>query len=208
MSSKREQKPRKLTDKQRLFVEEYLCSWNATQAAIKAGYSKKTAAIIGFENLRKPNIRALIEQRLGESAMTANEVLKRLSDQARASLLPFVQITSDGFVFFDFSHPDAKNFFHLIKKIKTKRSRQLLGQGEESSEWEHEWVEVELYDAQSALVQLGRYHALFTDRIESRNLDLTKLTDHQLERLAQGDDLYDILTDPGPGGAGTPETGE
>jgi len=45
-----------LTNKQKLFVEYYLLDWNATQAAIKAGYSKKTAKEIGCENLTKPNI--------------------------------------------------------------------------------------------------------------------------------------------------------
>ena len=47
---------KKLTDKQQRFVEEYLIDLNATQAAIRAGYSKKTAEVIGYENLRKPQI--------------------------------------------------------------------------------------------------------------------------------------------------------
>lgn len=55
-----------LTAKQALFVKEYLVSFNATSAAIKAGYSEKTAQIIGFENLRKP----MIAEALSE-AMTA-----------------------------------------------------------------------------------------------------------------------------------------
>lgn len=155
----------KLTNKQKIFVEEYLVSWNAADAALKAGYAPKYARQTGYENLTKPYIKQRIEDRLAESAMSANEVLKRLSDQARASLLPFVEITPDGFVYFDFSHPDAKNYFHLIKKIKTKRVRQITG-GKDAEEWENEWVEVELYDAQSALVQLGRHHSLFTDNIK------------------------------------------
>lgn len=50
-----------LTQKQSLFVAEYLIDLNATQAAIRAGYSTKTAAVIGFENLTKPNIQAAID---------------------------------------------------------------------------------------------------------------------------------------------------
>ena len=156
----------KLTNKQKLFVEEYLISWNAADAALKAGYSPKTAKQTGYENLTKPYLKAKIEERLAESAMSANEVLKRLSDQARASLLPFIKITADGFIYFDFSHPDAKNYLHLIKKIKTKRVRQITGSGQNAQEWENEWVEVELYDAQAALRDLGRHHALFTDNIK------------------------------------------
>lgn len=51
----------KLTPKQKKFVQEYLKCGNATEAAIKAGYSKKTARIIGCENLTKPNIAELLE---------------------------------------------------------------------------------------------------------------------------------------------------
>jgi phage terminase small subunit len=55
-----------LTDKQRLFVQEYLIDLNATQAAIRAGYSKDTAAQIGYENLRKPEIAQAIASALAE----------------------------------------------------------------------------------------------------------------------------------------------
>ena len=51
----------KLTPKQARFVSEYLCDLNATQAAIRAGYSLKTAAVIGFENLRKPQIAEAVQ---------------------------------------------------------------------------------------------------------------------------------------------------
>jgi phage terminase small subunit len=155
-----------LTNKQRLFVEEYLQSWNATDAARKAGYSQKTAFIIGYENLRKPYIRAFIDKRLSESVMSADEALKRLSDQARASLLPFIDITDEGFVYFNFSHPEAKKYMHLIKKVKSKRTRRMEGGGKNAEMWEDEWVEVELYDAQSALEKIGKYHGLFIDRTD------------------------------------------
>ena len=55
-----------LTQKQRRFIDEYIISGNATQAAIKAGYSKKTARKIGQENLTKPDIKAAIEKRNAE----------------------------------------------------------------------------------------------------------------------------------------------
>jgi phage terminase small subunit len=50
----------KLKDKQRLFCIEYLIDFNQTQAAIRAGYSKRTAYSIGNENLKKPEIQAEI----------------------------------------------------------------------------------------------------------------------------------------------------
>jgi phage terminase small subunit len=53
----------KLTPKQKRFVDEYLIDLNATQAAIRAGYSEKTANVIGCENLMKPNIQSYIRER-------------------------------------------------------------------------------------------------------------------------------------------------
>ena len=50
-----------LTDKQAAFIREYVVDHNATQAAIRAGYSPDTAHAIGWENLRKPEIRAAID---------------------------------------------------------------------------------------------------------------------------------------------------
>jgi len=68
-----------LTDKQQRFVEEYLVDLNATQAAIRAGYSEDTARAIGSENLSKPAIAdALAEamaQRASELAIDARWVL-------------------------------------------------------------------------------------------------------------------------------------
>lgn len=55
-------KPQKLTPKQRIFCEEYCIDFNITRAAKAAGYSDKTAWVIGQENLRKPLIKSYIEE--------------------------------------------------------------------------------------------------------------------------------------------------
>ena len=77
----------KLTQKQQRFVDEYIISGNATQAAIKAGYSKKTAKQMGTENLAKPIIKAEIDRRNDEikSAKTADmqEVMEYLASVMR-----------------------------------------------------------------------------------------------------------------------------
>lgn len=56
----------KLTQKQRLFADEYIKSGNATEAALKAGYSKRTSYSIGNENLKKPEIKKYIDKKLAE----------------------------------------------------------------------------------------------------------------------------------------------
>ncbi|QBX23592.1 terminase small subunit [Streptococcus phage Javan140] len=77
----------KLTIKQKRFADEYIISANATAAAIKAGYSKKTARSIGQENLTKPDIKAYIDERLekldSEKIADQKEVLQYLSSVMR-----------------------------------------------------------------------------------------------------------------------------
>ena len=159
----------KLKPKQKAFVEAYFNNqMNATEAylSLHPKSSRAAARAHGSLMVTNGNIYAEIERRLSEQVMSANEVLKRLSDMSRANMLPFIRITDEGFTYFDFSHPDAKNYFHLIKKIKTKRTRRLEGKGENAEVWEDEWVEVELHDAQSALEKIGKYHHLFKDEVD------------------------------------------
>ena len=75
-----------LTPKQRLFVEEFLVDLNAKQAAIRAGYSEKTATEIGSENLRKPHvsdaIREAMASRSERTGITADMVVEALWEEA------------------------------------------------------------------------------------------------------------------------------
>lgn len=77
----------RLTTKQKRFCDEYLIDLNATQAAIRAGYSKKSAQVISAENLTKPLIKEYIAQRMAEkeSELIADqdEVLKYLTSVLR-----------------------------------------------------------------------------------------------------------------------------
>lgn len=74
----------KLTHKQEMFCKEYLIDLNATQAAIRAGYSEKTAAKIGSENLQKPDITKTIQQLMNKRSkkveIDADWVLKGIKD--------------------------------------------------------------------------------------------------------------------------------
>ena len=78
---------KKLTPKQAAFVNEYLVDLNAAGAARRAGYSERTAAEVGYENLRKPQIKEAIEKAIEERAehveLTANEVIEGLRREAR-----------------------------------------------------------------------------------------------------------------------------
>lgn len=83
-----------LTPKQQRFVAEYLIDLNATQAAVRAGYSAKTASSIGEQNLRKLEIASAIaeaqEKRSERTAIDADWVLKRLAEEAVADLADII----------------------------------------------------------------------------------------------------------------------
>lgn len=149
-----------INTKQRAFIEEYLRCWNATEAAKRVGYSERTARQQGSRLLSNANISAEISTAISEKAMSADEVLKRLADMARGDMGDFLDITSMGFVV-DLSGAVEKGLTHLIKKVKQRTTTSVSKDGTET---EIHDIEIELYDAQAALVQLGRKHALFTDK--------------------------------------------
>lgn len=94
----------RMTAKQKRFCDEYLIDLNATQAAIRAGYSKKTARAIGNENLMKPDIKNYIDERMAEKEKELiadqDEVLKYLTSVMRGESkaeIVVVEGCGDGF---------------------------------------------------------------------------------------------------------------
>jgi phage terminase small subunit len=86
----------KLTSKQKAFADYYIETGNATEAAIKAGYSKKTAKEMGYENLTKPHIKAYIEERMNEKdkkrIASQDEILEFLTKVVRGELTEQVPV--------------------------------------------------------------------------------------------------------------------
>lgn len=156
-----------LTNKQRIFVDHYLLCLNATEAAKRAGYSEKTAYSIGWENLRKPEIAAAVQQGLTERAMPADEVLARLAEHARGSIGAFIRTNDEG-------KPEgfslsADRPLHMVKKVTVT-----------DKGWSFE-----MYDAQSALVHIGKHHGLFTNDSDDWQAALTKMGINAADFLAQ-----------------------
>lgn len=140
-----------LTDKQRNFVEEYLVCWNATQAAKNAGYAgtQSTLRVVGHELIHHPDVRAVIEARLSEKAMIADEVIARIADVARGSMADFISV--NGHTRIDFKKAEAAGKIHLIKSYSK------AGRG---------GVRLELHDPLKALELLGKAQGLFTDKVD------------------------------------------
>lgn len=137
-----------LTVKQKLFVDEYFnTNFNGTKAAINSGYSEKTAYAIASENLRKPEIIQEVDKRLKERQLSADMVLARLSEMALSNISDFAHVETQ-------SDLAKLQNGYLIKKFKKRYYRKD----------DYEEVELELYDAQSPLINIGKQLGLFSDR--------------------------------------------
>lgn len=164
-----------LTKKQRVFVDEYLRSWNAAASARAAGYSERTADVIGYENLRKPQIAAEIERRLAELKMSADEALLRTADIARGDLSAWLD--EDGNV--DIAALKASGKGHLLKKYKvTRRTRKT----KDGDELETTVTEIELYPADAAHDKLLRHLGLYNDQVR-----VTTWQDEVVDLLRRGE---------------------
>ena len=150
-----------LTKKQRVFIDEYVKCWNASEAARRAGYSKKTAYSIGQENLNKPEIKLEIDDRLASIRMSSDEVLKEFTDIARSDMGDFV----DQNLCIDLADARKRGLTKLIKKIKQKTIT-TIGKKEDSEDKEITDIEIELYPRDKALEILGKYHGLFKEQVD------------------------------------------
>lgn len=153
-----------LTTKQTLFVDAYLDCLNATEAARRAGYAHPNKQ--GPRLLVNVGIAEAVQAGLAERTMPASEVLVRLTNHARGSMADFLRTDASGAPTGFTLGPDTPQ--HLIKKVSITEKG----------------VSFELYDAQAALVQIGRHYGLFTDKVEhSGTIDVTSLSDDELHAL-------------------------
>ena len=142
---------KKMTAKQKRFCDEYLVDMNATQAAIRAGYSAKTAYAIGQENLKKPMLRKYIDDRMGqkekELIADSDEVMRYLTSVLRGqSQSEVVVIESTG---------DFMSQARTMQKAPDEKERL------------------------KAAELLGKAHMLFTEKIQQEvDMDLNITVDY------------------------------
>ena len=139
------------TGKQSAFIDWYVITLNGTLSARNAGYKgdDNTLGVVAYENLRKPKIKAEIERRFSELAMSAQEALYRTKKIAEGDLSKYIY--PDGSIDIQAIKDDGNGA--LLKKYKRTRNISVDKNGTEN---ERETVEFELYPADAALDKILR----------------------------------------------------
>lgn len=162
----------KLSVKQKRFVDEYLIDLNATQAAIRAGYSAKAAKVIGHENLTKPDIAEHIAQRMAarsaRTQITQDMVLQELANIGFADIRKAVKwspsmgemmVPGDG----DELVPVQTNGVLLVPGDElddsTARAIAEIVQTRDG-------IKIKFHDKLTALISLGRHLGMFNDKLK------------------------------------------
>lgn len=153
-----------MTKKQKLFCEEYLIDLNATQAAIRAGYSPETAGAIGAENLKKPQIQKAIARAMADrsrrTGVNADRVVMELAKIAFVNAANVID-ADDATLRTNATQEDLA----AVQSVKVKTF------GEDGVE-----REIKLADKIKALELLGRHLGMFNDRLRlDAKLDTGKL---------------------------------
>jgi phage terminase small subunit len=151
-----------LTRKQVTFCAEYLVDLNATKAAERAGYKKRSARSIGSENLTKPDIARHIEtlmaERIQRTGLTADAVIEALEGVAFSDIGDIIDIDARG----GMRVRDIRGLSLRVRRaIAGVRFRTERRSDNEGREVVTATVEVRLWDKMAALRMLGQHYALF-----------------------------------------------
>ena len=164
-----------LTPKQKRFVEEYLIDLNATQAAIRAGYSERNADKIGPELLGKTRVKEAINKRMAKRSqrteITADRVLQELAKIAFANTTDFARVTTKTTYVMDWNK-ETEQFEpkeveqRLVEVFDTDKLPEDKKAAIAAIKHTKHGIVVEPHDKVRALELLGKHLVLFTDKQE------------------------------------------
>lgn len=154
-----------ITPKQQRFVDEYLIDLNATQAAIRAGYSAKTAEQQGPRLLGNVGVAAAISEGRARIAakleITQERVVAELAKIGFANMADYMRAGPDGDPFLDFSKL-TRDQAAALAEVTVEDFKD--GRGEDARDVRR--VKFKLADKRAALVDIGKHLGMFKDRVE------------------------------------------
>lgn len=159
-----------LTDKQRRFVDEYLLDLNATQAAIRAGYSKKSAGQIGEQNLKKLEIAQAIEEakaaRSQRTEITQDMVLRELAKLGFSDIRKVVRWGSTELRVSGADDDTATEAHHGLVLVGADQIDDDTAAAIAEVSEGREGIKVKLHGKREALVAIGDHLGMFKKQVE------------------------------------------
>lgn len=196
-------KAEKLTDLQKKFIKEYLIDLNITAAALRAGYSEKTAYSIGQETFYKPHIQAAIQKEMNKRArrteITADKVLEEYAKLGFSDVTDYLQVVTERILVGhdkETGEPISDiSQFVLMKDTKDIPPEKLAAISEVKQHKDGS-ISFKLHDKRGALDSIARHLGMFAERVELTGkyggpiqtaVDLSGLTIEELRNLANLD---------------------
>ena len=164
---------KKLTSKQKMFVKEYLVDLNATQAALRAGYSEKTAYRTGADNLKKPQIQEAIQQAMQKreqrTEITADKVLEEYAKLGFSDVTDYLQVVTERILVGhdkETGEPISDiSQFVLMKDTKDIPPEKLAAISEVKQHKDGS-ISFKLHDKRGALDSIARHLGMFVEKKE------------------------------------------
>jgi phage terminase small subunit len=173
-----------LTEKQRRFVAEYLIDLNATQAAIRAGYSEKTAGSQGFDLLKKPEIadaiHSAMQDRAERTEITQDRVLAELAKLGFADIRKAVK-WGDGIAVTD-PESGAVTISNGVALVGSEEIDDDTAACISEVSQTAQGIKIKMHDKRAALVDIGRHLGMFTDKTEITGKDGGPVQVQRIER--------------------------
>lgn len=185
----------KLTPKQEMFALEYLVDLNATQAALRAGYSKKTAMEQGYQLLQKKAVQEAIQKAMDERSkrteITADNVIQEIARIAFDDIKNYLDFRTELQHVGD-EPSTGEPIYRYSQVIEMKDSKEIDTRNiQEVSYSPKDGFKFKLYDKQKALVDLGKHLKLFTEKVEHsgtvthQTVDFSSFSTEELRKLVK-----------------------
>lgn len=193
----------KLTEKQKRFAEEYIIDLNATQAAIRAGYSEKRASEIGYQQLQKTTVQEAIQKakddRSKRTQITADKVLREFAKIGFSNISDYLKVDTRERVV-DYQEDEEGNKRPITEMIQSVElfdtdtiEREKMDAVAEIKQT-RDGIALKLHDKKGALDSIARHLGMFNDNINIANKDgkpfevnnthdLSKLSVEELKQL-------------------------
>lgn len=189
----------KLTAKQKKFVDEYLIDLNVTQAAIRAGYSKKTAYRTGADNIKKPQIQEYISKRQRavekRTEITQDMVVKELAAIAFQKVSDYEHVVErqayaivEGARIPLYNEDGTPLMTQVVEFIPTEKLTEEQIRAIAGIKQGRNGIEVKTCDKEKSLELLGRHLGMFKDKIELAGVEEQKDKLDGILKQLRGDD--------------------